>query len=63
MLNSKHENWQKSTLQVFWGELAPCDHIVQVYENDNIFLNSLEGFIGLGIIAGDGIIIIATENI
>lgn len=58
----KMENWKKSNLQVFWGELAPCDHVIQIYENDKIFLDSLEGFVGSGIIAGEGIIIIATPE-
>ncbi|MEO6539701.1 MAG: MEDS domain-containing protein [Ferruginibacter sp.] len=58
----KSEYWQSSSLQVFWGELAPCDHVVQIYENDKVFLDSLEGFIGSGLIAGEGIIIIATKE-
>ncbi|MCU7549274.1 MEDS domain-containing protein [Chitinophagaceae bacterium LB-8] len=49
-------------LQVFRGEIAPCDHVVQIYENGKIFLDSLEGFIGSGFIAGDSIIIIATKE-
>jgi hypothetical protein len=56
------EYWQSSSLQVFWGELAPCDHIVQIYENDKIFLDSLEGFVGSGLLAGDAVIIIATTE-
>ena len=56
------EDWQKSNLQVFWGEIAPCNHVVQIYEDDHIFLNSLEGFVGSGLIAGDSIIIIATKE-
>lgn len=55
-------NWEKSSLQVFWGELAPCDHVVQIYENDKVFLDSLEGFVGSGLIAGDGVVIIATPE-
>jgi hypothetical protein len=62
MVNTKIENWEKSNLQVFWGEIAPCEHVVQIYENDKVFLDTLEGFIGSGIIAGDGIIIIATAE-
>jgi hypothetical protein len=58
----KTEPWQSSSLQVFWGELAPCDHIVQIYESDKVFLDSLEGFIGSGLLAGDAVIIIATEE-
>jgi len=56
------QSWENSNLQIFWGEIAPCDHVVQIYENDNIFLDSLEGFAGSGIIAGDGIVVIATKE-
>jgi hypothetical protein len=52
----------KIELTVFWGEIAPCDHVVQIYENDKVFLDSLEGFVGSGLIAGDNIIIIATTE-
>src|SRR6476659_1496976 len=57
-----NEEWCKSNLQVFWGEIAPCDHVVQIYENDKVFMDSLEGFAGSGLIAGDSIIIIATAE-
>ena len=45
----------------FWGEIAPCDHMVQIYENDDVFLDSLEGFVHGGLVAGDGVVLIATE--
>jgi len=54
--------WEKSPAQVFWGEIATCDHSVQIYENDKVFLNTLESFAGAGLIAGDSIIIIATAE-
>lgn len=44
----------------FWGELAPCDHCVQIYEDDLAFLDALEGFVAGGIRQGDGIILIGT---
>ena len=62
MTDVKSGSWKKSNLQVFWGEVAPCEHVVQFYENDNVFLNSLEGFIGSGILAGESVIIIATPE-
>jgi hypothetical protein len=46
--------------RIFWGEVAPCDHVVQLYEDDDIFLDSLEGFVSGGLLAGDGVIVIAT---
>jgi hypothetical protein len=45
---------------VFWGELAPCDHVLQLYENEGVLLDSLEGFIVDGLRLGEGVIVIAT---
>lgn len=59
---NKKEAWKSSNLQVFWGEVAPCEHVVQIYENDKLFLHALEGFIGSGFLAGDAVIIIATNE-
>ncbi|MEO6305309.1 MAG: MEDS domain-containing protein [Bacteroidia bacterium] len=58
----KKTEWLKSNVQDFWGEIAPCNHLLQIYENDYVFLNSLEGFAGSGILAGDSVIIIATKQ-
>ena len=46
--------------KVFWGEISPCEHLVQTYEHDDIFLDSLEGFVAGGIVAGDGVVVIIT---
>ena len=54
--------WETSNIQVFWGEIAPCDHLVQVYENEKIFLDTLEGFAGTGLLANDSVVIIATST-
>jgi len=54
--------WQQTKTDIFWGEIAPCDHVVQIYENDTVFLDALAGFVGGGINSGDCCIIIATDN-
>jgi len=51
---------QPSRFDVFWGEIAPCEHLVQLYAEEGVFLDSLEGFVAGGIKAGDGVILIAT---
>ena len=51
-----------NTTEVFWGEIAPCEHMVQIYENDRVFLDTLEGFVAGGLRAGDGVVIIATQD-
>lgn len=54
-------NWKHSKANIFWGEIAPCDHVVQIYEKDEIFLDALAGFVGGGINSGDCCIVIATD--
>ena len=60
-LPKKVNDWENSKVQVFWGEIAPCDHVVQIYENDDVFLNTLENFAASGIDATESVIIIGTE--
>jgi hypothetical protein len=45
----------------FWGEMAPCEHAVQIYGCETVFLDVLEGFVAGGLEAGDAVIVIATE--
>lgn len=45
---------------VFWGEISPCEHLVQIYQDEGVFLDSLEGFIAGGLQSGDGVVVIAT---
>jgi hypothetical protein len=54
------KQWQKAPADIFWGEIAPSDHVVQIYKNDAVFINSLVGFVGAGIKAGECVILIAT---
>ena len=49
--------------KTFWGEIAPCQHIVQLYEDDGVFLDTLWGFVGGGLRVGDGVIVIATAEL
>jgi hypothetical protein len=57
---SRNYEFQGTSGDVFWGEIAPCDHLVQIYEDNGVFLDTLEGFIGGGLRAGDSAVVIAT---
>ena len=46
--------------QVFWAEMSPCEHVVQIYGDDRVFLDGLEGFVGNGLRNGESAIVIAT---
>jgi hypothetical protein len=58
----KNEGWSQTSTQVFWGELAPCEHVVQIYENDDAFLDLLTGYVSGGIDSGDSVVVIATAS-
>jgi hypothetical protein len=59
---SSDMNCEPSSANVFWGEIAPCEHIAQFYEHDGVLLDTLMGFVGGGLKAGDSAIIIATAE-
>lgn len=54
--------WNRSNADIFWAEIAPSDHVIQIYENDVVFLDALAGFIGGGINANECVIVIATST-
>lgn len=47
---------------IFWGEVSPCEHAVQIYGDDAMFMDALSGFIGAGLAAGEAAIAIATQS-
>jgi hypothetical protein len=50
------------TVQAFWAELKPCDHLVEMYEAEGDFLASLERYVHGGLAAGDSVVLIATQE-
>ncbi len=62
MRNTKNDEWNTSDTHVFWGEIAPTEHVVQIYETDEVFLGQLEEFVVSGFKAGDCVAIIATHS-
>lgn len=48
--------------EMFWGEIAPCEHLLQIYEQDNVMLDTLQGFVGGGLRAGESAVVIATPE-
>jgi len=48
--------------QVFWAETSACEHVVQIYGDDRVFLDGLEGFVGSALRAGESAVVIATAR-
>jgi hypothetical protein len=51
---------QGADFDVFWGEMSPCEHFVQIYQDDAVLLDALQGFIGGALRTGESAIVIAT---
>lgn len=51
-----------SPVRVFWGEIAPTDHIAHFYDDEESFLLTLAGFIAEGLNKGESAIVIATPQ-
>lgn len=49
-----------SSPDIFWGEIAPCEHMVQLYEDEQSILDTLFGFANGGLESGEAVIVIAT---
>ena len=47
---------------IFWGEVAPCEHLVQVYKDEGRFMDTLVEFIDAGLRKGEAAIVIATAS-
>ena len=54
--------WQNADADIFWSEIARFDHVVQVYENDAIFIDTLTGFVESAIRSNENAIVIATDR-
>lgn len=49
-------------VEMFWGEIPPSEHLLQIYDSEQVFLDTLEGFVTGGLRSGDGVIVIATTD-
>jgi hypothetical protein len=50
----------QETTKFDWAAVAPSEHIVHFYEDDDQLIDGLSSFIGEGLKAGEGAIVIAT---
>jgi len=59
---AKKEEWAQTGMDIFWGEIAPHDHILQIYEDDQAFMDMLVGFVSNGLQVGESVVIIGTTE-
>jgi len=52
--------WKHAQADIFWGELAFYDHVIQVYETEEVMIETLAGFVETGLHLGDCNVVIVT---
>ncbi len=57
-----HSMQQQEAIEEFWQHISHCDHVVQMYENEDSFLDTLEAFVVEGFRKNDAVIVIATPE-
>jgi hypothetical protein len=50
----------QQAFDAFWGELSPCSHVVEIYEDDAAFTEHLTEFVSGGLVQDEAVVIIAT---
>jgi inosine/xanthosine triphosphate pyrophosphatase family protein len=53
-------NLRRAPTEVLWEQTAAVEHSLQIYDDEGLFVDALEGFVSSGLRAGDGVIVIAT---
>jgi hypothetical protein len=62
MENKYEPNQAGKQTEIFWGEISPCEYLIQMYEENDAFLDQLASFVSEGIHAGEATIVIATSS-
>lgn len=61
-MNSSNTEWCRSETKIFWNDIATDNHIVQIYDDDSILLNTLTNYVIEGFNADNCAIVIATPS-
>jgi MEDS: MEthanogen/methylotroph, DcmR Sensory domain len=57
-----YSDWTPANADVFWSSIARHDHVVQLYQDDEVFYHTLTGFVLSTIQSNENAVVIATES-
>ena len=52
---------RRAATEVFWSRPAPLEHALQLYDDQTLLMDALEGFAASGLRAREAVIIVATQ--
>jgi len=56
------DNWISANASAFWSNIARYDHVVQLYDDDEVFIDTLTGFVEDAIHSDENAVVIATDR-
>ncbi len=62
MIKETTLEWRQCDTHLFWEEIAPSNHLVQIYESEEVIINSLLGFVSSGFRSEESVVVIATAD-
>ena len=61
-MGKRKRDWRLTSTHQFWDQTAAGEHIVQVYDDESIFLEMLAAYTGSSINAGDAFVVVASKE-
>lgn len=58
---TRDPGWKLAKADIFWGDIAFHDHVLQIYDSDLLYIDALAGFVTTGLQLGDCCVIISTQ--
>ena len=56
-----YDDWLIANAETFWSEIAHSHHVLQVYDNDGVFIDAVTGFVQAALNANETAVVTATE--
>src|SRR5690606_20646677 len=61
-MSTSTSQWKRKSMEDFWGNVSPSEHVLQLYEDHEEFFSVLAGYVSAGLRSGDAVVVIATPN-
>jgi DcmR-like sensory protein len=58
---TRDTDWKHAKADIFWGDIAFQDHVLQIYDNDELYIEALAGFVSTGLQLGDCCVVILSQ--
>jgi hypothetical protein len=61
-IDPDHAHGKRGPAGAVWSPVTPADHAVLLYHSEPVFLQALAAYVAEGLLAGEGVVVIATAE-